>query len=378
MEKTWNSNIEEIILKIWEDENLHKFDVNSGKPFVLDTPPPYPSGRPWHIGAAAHYAQIDMIARISRMLGHNVLFPIGIDRNGLPVEIYTEKKYKISMRHTEREKFLELCKSALDDLEIEMIEIMKNMGLSSDFTKYYRTDSDEYRALTQSTFIELWNDDLVYESNRPNNYCILCSSTIADAEVAHEEIPSRLVHIKFRLKEKSSDLVIATTRPELLCSCQVVIVNPDDERYTDIHGMHVVVPLFDREVEIKAHPMAKPEFGSGVVMICSYGDHTDVQLFREIGLQEIVAVNENGMMTDNAKQYASMKVKKAREQVIQDLENKGLVVKEEKSNEVINIWVVPSSITGDGMCSITISSKGSIFSVSLFQSSLIQLFLAEP
>ena len=330
MEKTWNSNIEEIILKIWEDENLHKFDVNSGKPFVLDTPPPYPSGRPWHIGAAAHYAQIDMIARISRMLGHNVLFPIGIDRNGLPVEIYTEKKYKISMRHTEREKFLELCKSALDDLEIEMIEIMKNMGLSSDFTKYYRTDSDEYRALTQSTFIELWNDDLVYESNRPNNYCILCSSTIADAEVAHEEIPSRLVHIKFRLKEKSSDLVIATTRPELLCSCQVVIVNPDDERYTDIHGMHVVVPLFDREVEIKAHPMAKPEFGSGVVMICSYGDHTDVQLFREIGLQEIVAVNENGMMTDNAKQYASMKVKKAREQVIQDLENKGLVVKEEK------------------------------------------------
>jgi valyl-tRNA synthetase len=329
-EKAWDPNIEQNILKRWEDENLHRFDVNIGKPFVIDTPPPYPSGRPWHIGAAAHYAQIDMIARTARMSGNNVLFPIGIDRNGLPVELYTERKYKISMRNTEREKFLELCKDALDDLEAEMIQIMKNMGLSTDFSNYYRTDSEQYRALTQATFIELWNRGLVYESNRPNNYCTLCGSTIADAEVAHEEIPSRLVHVKFGLKEKGSDLVIATTRPELLCSCQAVIVNPDDERYRDIHGMHAIIPLFNREVEIKPHPAAKPEFGSGVVMICSYGDHTDVQLFREFGLQEIVAVNENGIMTDNAKQYAGMKIKKAREQVIQDLAGKNLLVKEEK------------------------------------------------
>lgn len=329
-EKAWDPNIEQSILKQWEDENLHKFDLNAGKPFVIDTPPPYPSGRPWHIGAAAHYAQIDMIARTARMQGRNVLFPMGIDRNGLPVEIYTEKKYKISMRNTEREKFLELCKTALDDLEAEMIQIMKNMGLSTDFSKYYRTDSNEYRALTQATFIELWNRGLVYESNRPNNYCIKCGSTIADAEVSHEEIPSRLVHVKFGLKEKNSDLIIATTRPELLCACQAVIVNPDDDRYKNIHGMHAVIPLFNREVEIKAHPAAKPEFGSGVVMICSYGDHTDVQLFREFGLQEIVAVNENGVMTDNAKQYAGMKINQARDKIVQDLLDKGLVVKEEK------------------------------------------------
>ncbi|MFQ5940156.1 MAG: valine--tRNA ligase [Nitrososphaerales archaeon] len=329
-EKSWDPNNEQSILKRWQDESLYKFDVNAGKPFVIDTPPPYPSGRPWHIGAAAHYAQIDMIGRTARMIGHNVFFPIGIDRNGLPVEIYAEKKFKIAMRHTEREKFLALCRSALDDLEAEMIQIMKNMGISSDFNKYYRTDSDEYRALTQATFIELWNRGLVYESNRPNNYCTICGSTIADAEVAHEEIPSRLIHVKFGLKEKKSDLVIATTRPELLCSCQAVIVNPNDERYQHIHGMHTFVPLFNREVEIKVHPAAKPEFGSGVVMICSYGDHTDVQLFREFGLQEIVAVNENGVMTENANPYAGMKVKKAREQVIEDLVGKGLVVKEEK------------------------------------------------
>ena len=154
-EKAWDPNIEQNILKRWEEEQLFKFDINVGKPFVIDTPPPYPSGRPWHIGAAAHYAQIDMIARTARMLGHNVLFPIGIDRNGLPVEIYTERKYKISMRRTPREKFLELCKVALDDLEAEMIQIMKNMGLSSDFSNYYRTDSEEFRALTQATFLSL-------------------------------------------------------------------------------------------------------------------------------------------------------------------------------------------------------------------------------
>jgi len=329
-EKSWDPKIEQDILKRWEEENLYKFDVNAGKPFVVDTPPPYPSGRPWHIGAAAHYAQIDMIARTARMLGHNVLFPIGIDRNGLPVEIYTERKYKISIRNTTRKKFLELCKVALDDLETEMIQIMKNMGLSTDFSNYYRTDSEEFRALTQATFIELWNKGLVYESNRPNNYCPDCGTTIADAEVTYEEIPSRLVHVKFGLKEKKNDLIIATTRPELLCSCQAVIVNPGDERYKDIHGMHAIVPLFNREVEIKAHPAAKPEFGSGVVMICSYGDHTDVQLFREFGLQEIVALNEHGIMTENAKPYTGLHVSKAREWIIHDLANKDLIIKEEK------------------------------------------------
>ncbi|RMF29490.1 MAG: valine--tRNA ligase, partial [Candidatus Nitrosothermus koennekii] len=110
-EKRWNPSIEPTVLKKWKDEQLYKFDINNPNTFVIDTPPPYPSGRPWHIGAAAHYSQIDMIARTARMQGYNVLFPIGIDRNGLPVEIYTEKKYKVRMRNMDREKFLELCKT---------------------------------------------------------------------------------------------------------------------------------------------------------------------------------------------------------------------------------------------------------------------------
>src|SRR5215831_15624946 len=132
--KLWNPALERNILQKWDTDGIYKFSIDESiKAFVIDTPPPYPSGRPWHIGAAAHYAQIDMIARTARMMKYNVMFPIGIDRNGLPVEIYTEKRYKIRMRQMDREKFLDLCRVALDDLESEMIGIMKSMGLSGNF-----------------------------------------------------------------------------------------------------------------------------------------------------------------------------------------------------------------------------------------------------
>src|ERR671923_1878606 len=290
--KSWNPAVEQNILKKWEDNDIYKFLLLEQKhAFVIDTPPPYPSGK-WHIGAAAHYAQIDMIARTARMMGYNVMFPIGIDRNGLPVEIYTEKKYKVRMHQMDREKFLDLCRVALDDLEAEMIQIMKNMGLSGNFKEYYRTDSDEFRTLTQSTFIELWKRELVYLANRPNNYCPDCGTTIADAEIIYDDIPTKLVYMKFRIKETGDTVIIASTRPELLFACQAVIVNPEDERYRNLQGKHAILPLFGREVQIRPHHSAKPEFGSGAVMVCSYGDQNDVQLFRELGLKEIVALNE--------------------------------------------------------------------------------------
>ena len=105
--KSWNHEVEKSIMLKWEHDDLYRFTISEKPAFAIDTPPPYPSGKPWHIGAAAHYAQIDMIARGARMSGKNVLFPIGIDRNGLPVEIYTEKKYKVRMRQMDRQKFLD-------------------------------------------------------------------------------------------------------------------------------------------------------------------------------------------------------------------------------------------------------------------------------
>jgi valyl-tRNA synthetase len=210
--------------------------------------------------------------------------------------------------------------------------------LSGNFKEYYRTDSDEYRALTQTTFMELWKRGLVYLANRPNNYCPDCGTTIADAEIIYNEIPTKLVYMKFKVKrEKENEnntgdrlIIVASTRPELLFACQAVIVNPEDDRYKRLQGSHVILPLFNREVSIVPHHSAKPEFGSGAVMVSSYGDQNDVQLFRELGLKEIVALNENGFTTEAAGQhYAGLRVNQARTKIIEDLKNAGLVEKEE-------------------------------------------------
>jgi len=327
-EKVWDPKLESNIRKKWEDSKLYEFHSDTDG-YTIDTPPPYPSGRPWHIGAAAHYAQIDMIARTARMNGKNVYFPIGIDRNGLPVELYTEKKHGIRMRETERGKFLDLCKDALDDLEAEMIQIMKNLGLSCDFDNYYRTDSEEYRALTQATFIELWKNDSIYLATRPNNYDWVTGTTIADAEIIYEELPTKLVHMKFKVKD-GEEVIIASTRPELLCACKAVIVNPEDVRYTDLVGKKVIVPISNQEVEIQAHHSAQIVFGSGAVMVCSYGDHNDVALFRELDLEEVIAIGQDGRLTEAAGAYAGLKPKQARTKIIEDLESKGLVEKIEE------------------------------------------------
>lgn len=333
--KSWNHEIESQVLKSWDLENIYSFTLkknnNSDSVFVIDTPPPYPSGKPWHIGAAAHYAQIDMIARTARMNGHNVMFPIGIDRNGLPVEIYTEKKYKVRMRQMPRETFLELCKTALDELEKDMIEIMINLGLSSNFKEYYRTDSIGFRTLTQKTFIDLWNEGLIYISNRPNNYCIDCGTTISDAEIIYDDLPTNLFYMYFSIADKNKDnkLVVASTRPELIFACQAVIINPKDERYSHLIGKEVILPLFNRKVPILTHHSAKPDFGSGVVMVCSYGDQNDVQVFRELNLKEIISIDKNGYTTLFAGNYKNLKLKHARQKIIEDLRSQGFIEKEE-------------------------------------------------
>ena len=316
----------------WEYERIFDFvpSNNKNRNFVLDTPPPYPSGKPWHPGALTQYSQIDMIARSARMRGLNVLYPIGIDRNGLPVEIYAERKYRVQMRKTPREEFINLCKHALDDLEAYMVGLMKTLGISGDYYNKYRTDSEEYRKLTQWSFIELWKKGLVYVANRPNNYCPDCNTTIADAEIEYEELPTYLVTNTFKVKDSRAELSVATTRPELLAACQMIVVNPADGRYKKLVGKSAVVPVYNREVPIRAHKSVDQKFGSGVVMVCSYGDYNDVMLFREFKLKEIVAVDMDGKMTAATGKYAGVPIKDARSQIIQDLQEAGVATKVEQ------------------------------------------------
>lgn len=329
-EKRWLVKFEEELLETWEKEDIYAFDIDSNKPvFSIDTPPPYASGK-WHVGGAAHYAQIDMIARYFRMKGYNVLFPFGIDRNGLPVEVEVEKKYGVNAHEMKREEFLKLCREFLDEVENDIIKIAKRLGMSCDFKNIYRTDSPEYRRITQKTFAELWRRGLIYEAERPINWCPVCKTTIADAEIEYKETLAELYYIKFALKKTGEPIVIATTRPELLCACVAIIFNPRDERYQSLEGQEAIVPLYGKEVPIIAHSAARSDFGTGLVMICSFGDYTDIRLIRELKLSPSIAIDPDGKMNKNAGFLVGLPVEEARKKIVEKLKEENLLVKSEK------------------------------------------------
>lgn len=327
--KRWSPELEEELLKIWEEEGLYRFDPDKpGEIYTIDTPPPYISAK-WHVGSAAHYTGIDMVARYKRLMGYNVHFPIGWDRNGLPVEVIVERQFNIRVKDVEREFFINLCKQALDGVEAEVVKQARRLGLSCDFKNMYRTDSPEYRGLTQETFIELWKRGLIYESKRPTNWCPRCGTAIADAEVEYVETASKLFYILFKVNDTGENVQIATTRPELLAGCDAVIFNPEDERYTWLEGRTLTVPIYGKEVKVFANSYAKPEFGTGLVMICSYGDTSDIRLFRELGLKPTRVVDENATLTEQAGFLRGLSVEEARRRIVEELSGRGMLVKAE-------------------------------------------------
>ncbi|RMD58006.1 valine--tRNA ligase, partial [Candidatus Woesearchaeota archaeon] len=302
----------------------------------IDTPPPYINA-PIHIGHAVTYAYQDFFARYKRMTGFEVLFPLGLDRNGLPIELGAEKKYKVTPQKVGREKFLEYCERLLNEIGEESVESFVRLGIS--FTSYqsgehrgsvYHTDSPEYRSLTQATFIDLYKKGIIYEDVRINNWDPKLQTTIADSEIEYEEKPSTLNYVKWKVKETGEQIIIATTRPELIATCAMVIYHPDDEKYKHLEGKHAITPIYSKEVPIKAHPFANPEKGSGLVMMCSAGDLTDIQFFREQNLKPTIAINKDGTMNEHAGLLKGLPVKKAREKVIELLKEKGLIEKQEQ------------------------------------------------
>ena len=335
--KNWNPNIEKEITDKWRKSKQFNFNPKTKKKiYSIDTPPPYVNA-PVHIGHAVTYCYMDFFARYRRMKGFEVIFPLGLDRNGLPIELAAEKKFKISALNTPREKFLEYCKKLLDETSSETEDTFSKLGIS--FTSYkkgnhigsvYLTDSSEYRALTQATFIDLYKRELIYEDMRITNWDPKLQTTIADSEIDYKEIPSTFNFIRWKVKETGANIIIATTRPELICTCGMVIFNPKDERYKNLDGKTAVSPIFGKEVKIRAHPMADPEKGTGIVMMCSAGDISDIQFFREMNLKSVIAINPDGRMNKNAGFLKSLKVKEARTKIVSELKKKGLLIKQEK------------------------------------------------
>ncbi|MHA1512852.1 MAG: class I tRNA ligase family protein [Candidatus Hodarchaeales archaeon] len=288
-QKRWKAINERDILKYWAENETYKFDPESKKPiFIIDTPPPYVSGRA-HLGFAIHYSQIDMIARYNRMLGQDVIFPACVDRNGLPVEVKVEQKLNKSMHEMDREEFLQICKQELDEAEKNTIQVMKWMGLSCNTFYgspeiYYQTDSPQYRYNTQKTFLKAWRNELITRAARPNNYCIDCGTTIADAEIEYRDDKSFLHKIVFDIENSDEKIIISTTRPELIAACEIIIFHTSDSKYKHLEGKNAITPIFKKKVPIRAHRDADPEFGTGIMMICAYGDKSDVKILREVGI----------------------------------------------------------------------------------------------
>lgn len=335
-EKHWDKKIELELLEAWKREGIDSFKVrpDSDKPIlVIDTPPPYPSGK-WHVGGAAHYAQIDMVARYFRMKGWNVLVPWYADRNGLPVEVAVEKKYNILAHEVAstpegRKKFLELCKRELDEVEKQLVAIWRRLGCSFE---YWRngTDSEEYRRITQATFIEMWRRGLVYEAERPIIWCPRCKTSLSEAEIEHRERRGKLYYVKWRVKETGETIVIATTRPELIAATRAVAYNPGDKRYKGLKGLHAIVPIYGFEVPILEHPSVDPSFGTGLVMVSSYGDWTDVMMVNDLGLKPKVIIDKNGRLTEEAGFLKGLSIDEARKVITDELRRKGLIEKEEE------------------------------------------------
>ena len=325
-DKRWSIDLEKRIQEEHYGESYnsrYSFNPDSKKEiFVIDTPPPYPSGT-WHIGAVAQYSMIDVIARSQRLLGKEVYFPWGVDRNGINIEFTVEKKTGKKMRTFERGNFIDICRDTIEEYTQAMRETACRVGLSCSFENEYLTDSPEYRSVSQSIFVDLFKQGNIVEDLRPNIYDPVEGTTIADAEVQRISRSTKLCDVIWET-EDGENVIITTTRPELICACGIVLVHPEDSRYSHLIGKEIHLPLAvngrSKKVIISSHHSVKMEFGSGVLMVCSFGDQNDVSVFREFGLDPFVAINLKGEMTEISGLLSGLSVIEARKKAIEILE----------------------------------------------------------
>ncbi|MFH1013403.1 MAG: valine--tRNA ligase, partial [Thermoplasmatota archaeon] len=345
IEKKWQQQ--------WQEMKIHHFDSKSDKPvFSIDVPPRYASG-PLHAGHAVHYTHIDFSARYKRLQGYNVFFPLCFDVNGIPIEERVERQLNITRKDIDRHKFTKLCSEFANKNIKTMIDQFTMLGESMDPTIYYQTDAEYYRRITQISFIELYDKGLIYKGKFPVNWCPRCMTAMADAEVTYKNNTTTLNTIKFYFsKEQSKQLIsyhgigkdnngmyieIATTRPEMLASCQIVAVHPSDERAAWITGQKVIVPFFKKKVKIVEDDAVDPEFGTGFVMICTIGDKEDLNWVFKYKLPLELSIDEEGKMTDICGKYKGMSIKDARASIINDMKKENLLIHQEPLEQNVGV-----------------------------------------
>lgn len=309
--------LEAALTQRWLDEGTYKFNRETTREQVysIDTPPPTASGS-LHVGHMFSYTQTDVLARYQRMTGKNVFYPMGWDDNGLPTERRVQNYYGVrcdpaihydagyrppaepakNQRDFDvisRRNFIELCEELAVEDEKVFENLFQTLGLSVDWDLTYRTIDDKSRAISQRAFLANLAAGDAYMAEAPTLWDVTFRTAVAQAELEDREVAGAYYRYPF-FTENGEKLYIETTRPELLAACAALVANPDDERYQPLFGKKVTSPLFGVEVEVKAHHLAKADKGSGIAMVCTFGDLTDVTWWRELQLPTRAIVGRDG------------------------------------------------------------------------------------
>jgi valyl-tRNA synthetase len=336
----------------WESEGTYRFDVTRPRAevFSIDTPPPTVSGR-LHPGHCCSYTHTDLLARFWRMRGREVFYPMGWDDNGLNVERRVQLMRGIicdpSLPYeadfvppdplpkrpipVSRPNFVEQCAEVTAILEQSYFDLWSTLGLSVDWTHTYETIGDKARRTSQRGFLDLLERGLAYRSDAPTLWDVEYRTAIAQAELKDFETDGAYHKLRFEGGE-GAPIWIDTTRPELLPACVALVAHPDDARYAGLLGTTARTPVFGAEVPVVAHPLADPDKGTGIAMICTFGDTTDVIWWRELGLPlrviiqrdgRLVATAPEGVDPDAYAELSGLRVKAARAKVVEQLRAAG-------------------------------------------------------
>ncbi len=330
--------LEQKFAEVWEQEGVYRFPGTEGGRegvYSIDTPPPTASGS-LHIGHVFSYTHTDLTARFQRMRGKRVFYPMGWDDNGLPTERRVQNYYGVrcdpslpydadftppaegtakSTRAGDqvpisRRNFIELCERLTVEDEQQFEEVFRTVGLSVDFTQSYRTIGDDARAISQRAFLDNLARGEAYQAEAPSLWDVTFRTAVAQAELEDREQPGAYHQLAFSLvgaeepapgaHGSEGDVVIDTTRPELLPACVALVAHPDDERYKDLVGKTVRSPLFDVEVPVVAHHLAQADKGTGIAMVCTFGDLNDVTWWRDLSLPNRAVIGFDGRFVSEA------------------------------------------------------------------------------
>jgi valyl-tRNA synthetase len=288
---------------VWQQQSIYRFDRSKARDqvYAIDTPPPTVSGQ-LHLGTVFGYIQVDAIARFQRMRGREVFYPMGWDDNGLPTERRVQNLYgvrcdpsvpyepdaqvspgAVGERLVSRRNFIELCQQQTVEDERTFESVFRSVGLSLDWSLTYATIDDRCRRVAQRAFIRNYQRGEAYSAEAPTVWDVDFHTAVAQAEIEDRPTKGTYVRIRFGLVD-GGHVEIETTRPELLPACVALVVHPDDERFAALAGTEAMSPVFGVRVPIRAHGLAEPTKGTGIAMICTFGDTTDVVWWRELGL----------------------------------------------------------------------------------------------